>query len=389
MQKTEYPYLINTLPAKDESARNALRFISTVLSTELGKADFHQHIELPACDWEALFSCADRWLVAPLVYARLKQKQLDHLCPVDFIQALQAYHAANQQRNTNHRNILLEASSLLNEVGIVPTLLKGAHALVEKLPDHAERMISDIDLLVPEESIDLALNTLLKAGYVQEHKGLTHNNPTSHHLDPLFHPSGLGYLEIHRRPNHAELYPNLIETCFTVEQTLLYEQGDASFYILQSWQLLIYNQIHHFHDTASGAKSPSQMRQLAEQATLLSQLSEPDELAKQVDQTMGEQEELCLTQFALLKELFSVKLPDNLLSLATSKKAKPQVNFALKLLLGSPEAKKQARMKYRQQFIKNSINNLVNPRWLKDRAFNLEWYRSRPALFRTHWQHWH
>ncbi|HRZ52103.1 MAG TPA: nucleotidyltransferase family protein [Candidatus Contendobacter sp.] len=163
---------------------------------------FSDRVTPPDRDWLALFRLATAHLVAPSLYATLAARGQLHLPPPDIREALAALHTLNNQRNRRLRAVLRDTVKLLNQAGIEPLLLKGAIALLPGQYPHAfARMLGDLDLAVAEPETHRAAEVLRAAGFYPAPNidpalwSLTDH----HHLLPLFHPSGDGYIEIHQK----------------------------------------------------------------------------------------------------------------------------------------------------------------------------------------------
>lgn len=377
-----YPSVLQSLPARDEALRNTLLFITSVISPWTEKKDIKNFIPNNEEQWDHIFYYADRWLVAPLLYNRLEQKDLHTVCPKDFLQALNAYYLANIKRNDNHRRVLLETVKILNDVGIKPILLKGAHALVELLPDHRTRIISDIDLLILDGKELVALDALKKQGYIQEHKGSIKNNPQSHHLDPLFHPSSAAYLELHRRPNYSEYYPNILEHCFDPKHLREVNIDNLIFYALHPWQILLYNQIHHYHSSINKpAFTYLDMRHIVEQASIIYSMTSTneDDFIMQTRKTLKNKKNIVEIQIKLLEHLFSKPIFRKDIDPRSIEKS----FYIIKRLLENPLTFKELLFQYLKYF--NFLAcSMLNYRWLNNRILNIDWYFSRPRSFKSH-----
>jgi len=359
---------------------NNLAFLFSALSPVRTSEQLFNDADIEACDWTHVFSLASNGLVAPLLFARLQQKQLTQHCPEDFVIALEAFHEANCKRNDRHREILFETIALLNQVDITPTLLKGAHALVGKMPDYNERVIGDIDLLIPIEQVKTAHTTLRKAGFYHDELAFNkkedrNHDPSEHQLEELFHSSGSGYVELHRFPNYSEQYPSLIKTCFQPDNMLETEEERCRFYYNHPWQLLLYNQVHHYHSAILRWKRLD-IRHLSEQSSLIKEINNPDFLQQQVKTVFQNKASASHMQFALLATLFGQDLPKNVLMMDS--KHHRYYRETLSTLQGSlfPVYKENA-LSFAKQ-----ITQLAKPSKLRKRIFNLSWYRSRPKAFR-------
>ena len=152
--------------------------------------------------WLSLYKLATAHLVAPCLFATLSARgELDQV-PADIRDALEGLHHLNDQRNRHLRQVLRDATQALNGIGIQPILLKGANALLpEQYPHAFSRMLSDLDIAVDQAELPGAAEGLQAAGFcyapgTEPHADLTQHR--HHHLPPLFHPSGHGYIELHR-----------------------------------------------------------------------------------------------------------------------------------------------------------------------------------------------
>lgn len=377
-----YPIVLQSLPARDEALRNTLLFITSVISPWIEKRDIKNFIPNTEEQWDHIFYYADRWLVAPLLYDRLHQKNLHTVCPKDFLQALNAYYLANKKRNDNHRRVLLDTVKILNDIGIKPILLKGAHALVELLPNHRTRIISDIDLLILDAKELYALDALQKKGYIQEHKGSIKNNPQSHHLDPLFHPSREVYLELHRRPNYSEYYPNILEYCFNPKHLIEVNIENLSFYALHPWQILLYNQIHHYHSSINKpAFNYLDIRHLIEQASIIYSMTSVNEadFTLQVSKILKNKKNIIDIQMILLEHLFfkpNFKKDVDPRSIEKS-------FYIIERLLENPLTSKELLFEY-LKYLNFLLHSILNYQWLKNRILNIDWYLSRSKSFKYH-----
>jgi len=142
-------------------------------------------------DWEAIFEVANQTLLTPALFDALSRaSQLDVL-PEEARDYLDFIHASNRERNIRLRAQLVEAVGQLNNVGIEPTLLKGAVRLFRD-PDErlGSRITKDLDLSVEEHEGQAALNCLVGIGYkdLAETRGMAR-------------PQDVGALELRQRPS--------------------------------------------------------------------------------------------------------------------------------------------------------------------------------------------
>jgi len=149
--------------------------------------------------------CSDQ-LILPTVYVKFRShKILPHL-PKEFSDFLAEVHQLNLTRNEKITKQLQEIIRFLNEQEIYPTLLKGAGNLLDNLySDYGERMMGDIDFLVPEKDFILTAQLMENAGYRKFAEISDYENVmTMKHYPRLYHPSFPGVVEIHRIPINKE-----------------------------------------------------------------------------------------------------------------------------------------------------------------------------------------
>jgi hypothetical protein len=151
--------------------------------------------EPPAqCDWMAVFEVANQSLVTPALAGALRGRAI----PPDAAEYLSFILERNTERNTQLRAQLAEAATALNGAGIVPVVLKGGAWLVTVPAETAgERMIMDLDVMVPQERMAEALGTLKGIGYEVDSElfDLSHEFQAD-----LRRPSDAAMIDLHRRP---------------------------------------------------------------------------------------------------------------------------------------------------------------------------------------------
>jgi len=105
----------------------------------------------------------------------------------------------NRRRNEQVRKEAIEVANVLNSIGVTPLFMKGgAHLFTGLYPDVAIRQMNDLDILVPESSVDDCVAALKKQGFEQL---TTYRHPRSHH-----HPA-LGRADL---PVPVELHHNVL-----------------------------------------------------------------------------------------------------------------------------------------------------------------------------------
>lgn len=162
-----------------------------------GTADerLRARIEAGTVAWLDLVALASLHLVTPALHPRLANKNLLELFDGDLREYFATITQLNRDRNHRIRAQLLELLDHLNAIGIEPVLLKGtAHLAIGLYSDPAERVLADIDLLVPRERLLDAVAALGVSGYKPVASDLIHDH---HHYPALGRDGEVAYVELH------------------------------------------------------------------------------------------------------------------------------------------------------------------------------------------------
>jgi hypothetical protein len=141
-------------------------------------------------------------LILPTIYLKLHSHKILQNFPLEFADFLEEVYQLNLERNTKILLQLQDILNILNRRGIYPTLLKGAGNLVDNAySDLGERMMGDIDFLVPEKDYLPSAELIENAGYLKfvetpEYKDVRKMK----HYPRLYHPAYAATIEIHRIP---------------------------------------------------------------------------------------------------------------------------------------------------------------------------------------------
>ena len=179
----------------------AWRFVCGVLSPQVETAEtprLQNQIESLERMWPDVFRFTDAHLVTPALMVALTHKRLIRHIPEEPQQYMSSIYEMNALRNASLLAQLEQAIRRLNGGGIVPVLLKGAAYLKEGVfKDSAARIFSDLDLLIAENEIPLALKILSGLGYRPAEDGTDYRR--HRHVPPMFRPGDYGAIEVHRR----------------------------------------------------------------------------------------------------------------------------------------------------------------------------------------------
>jgi len=115
-----------------------------------------------SADWERLLALANRTLATPALAEALRGNRG---VPGEVHSFLQEIERRSIRRNMLLRGQLEEALLRLNQVGVTPILLKGTAMLAEKPAGTFSRILSDLDLLLPQDALEPAIAALGELGY--------------------------------------------------------------------------------------------------------------------------------------------------------------------------------------------------------------------------------
>ena len=163
------------------------------------KDEIQQVTESAGFSWEHVVFNASNQFVLPAWYIQMKKYGLLSGMSEELLLHLEELTSLNRERN---REILLqvrEIATLLNKNYISPVFLKGtAHLLLGLYNDPAERMVGDIDFLVPDEQIVPAAELVKSLGF----EPLTKYNAGLHsamkHFPRMVNYNYPAAVEIHR-----------------------------------------------------------------------------------------------------------------------------------------------------------------------------------------------
>jgi len=174
--------------------------IADILSFETSNLKLEKELMHPSFDWDAIVVEGSRHLVLPALYCRLQAKNLLHVLPKDLKTYLNEITSLNRTRNEAILSQVNSIAQLLNKHKIVHVFLKGAALLtLGCFKDNAERMIGDIDILIPENQLDEAYLLLQKNGYKPAEQTLGNDFFEHKHLPRLLTEHSICAVELHRK----------------------------------------------------------------------------------------------------------------------------------------------------------------------------------------------
>ena len=154
----------------------------------------------PDLDWQSLCYTASQQLVTPALAGSLARRGLLGCLPAEARDYLEAVRYLNQERNRQFQGELERVAARLNGLGIEPLLLKGGIALLaDQYPGAGDRVLGDLDFIVPASQFEAVYAALEEIGYATGPIPAWQDQSLHHHGWPLFHPTLPVKLEVHRR----------------------------------------------------------------------------------------------------------------------------------------------------------------------------------------------
>lgn len=151
-------------------------------------------------DWQKFVALCNHHLILPVIYLKFKSHDLIAQLPDELSDFLKEIYDLNVTRNNEIIQQLHEVTELLNQNNIDPLFLKGSGNLLDELyATIGERILTDIDILVPEKDYLLSAKLLEDDGYTMPEPfyGDVENQK---HYPLIWKPGYPAVLEIHRLP---------------------------------------------------------------------------------------------------------------------------------------------------------------------------------------------
>jgi hypothetical protein len=235
----------------------AIEILCRALDARLSGSDLQAFMDEP----QRVMQTASRHLVMPALIGLLETPHCCSLLDDDIVEAVTLVHDLNLERNQICLREIQTLAATLNTIDVEPVLLKGAAALVDGLyPDPGWRILTDIDVLVPDERLAECAALLESQGWdtTEWSKYLrSAENPGLKHYPRLFHPEFLFGVELHRhlaRPDDVDLLP----ARDLLAQASPRRLGDTQVRLPSATHRLMHNLInsqlsdrHHAHGTVS------------------------------------------------------------------------------------------------------------------------------------------
>lgn len=176
------------------------QYIAAILSFKSSKEELEKTLSHTPFNWDNIVVEGSKHLVLPAIYCRLKAKRLTHLLPEELDTYLKEITALNRSRNSQIIFQINTLSELFKAHEIEHVFLKGA-ALIsgDYYEDIAERMLGDIDILVPTDQLDFAFQLLKDNSYYPIEQTLGNDFFEHKHLPRLKTDTYICAVELHRK----------------------------------------------------------------------------------------------------------------------------------------------------------------------------------------------
>jgi len=191
----------------EPTKRTPFRILCRCLTGALGQPLAQSDLPASPVEWEKVLRLASAHLVIPQLRWALREQGLFSALPIDVTEYLEAVHTLNLEKNDHCEDQLAHLIEAMNCIGVRPVLLKGAAVLVSRLyPSSGERMITDLDVLVPSSDLHEILAKLASVGYqgIGKKGGLVkieHPEDFSHyHYPAIYNPDWPVTVELHVHP---------------------------------------------------------------------------------------------------------------------------------------------------------------------------------------------
>ncbi len=134
--------------------------------------------------------------LGPIIYHVLQRN--DRVAEIDKEMKLKASDITSRVMSAAQFENVEAVIELLHSIDVEPILLKGASFASRYYSEPHLRIMGDVDVLIPADSIDDAQNTLLRDGFEKLTSAPSMDYETHIHSAPLFHPDRKIWIELHR-----------------------------------------------------------------------------------------------------------------------------------------------------------------------------------------------
>lgn len=203
----------------------AFHSICQILSVAPAKSDFPEAGESDPF-WVDFTDMAMDHLVMPALAHRLDHDGLLDRMPPLVNRYLDAMLRLNRSRNEQINEEALDLADALNEIDIVPVFLKGSAGLLTGLYDEPGiRVMSDMDVLVPQDRADDCRHHLTGLGYAPRKK---FQHPRNKSFETFERRASAAPVDLHHQPLDFE-YENMLSTHDVMKEAVTHRWHHVEF----------------------------------------------------------------------------------------------------------------------------------------------------------------
>ena len=198
--------------------------------------------------WTQFIDVATDQLLAPAAAWALEHRGLDEALPDAVNRYLRSMYRLNRLRNAWIERECVAITTALNRVGVRPVFFKGSGRLLTRFyDDPAIRIMSDIDILVPERRSGDCIDRLASCGYGVD---TSPRHPKDQSFTVLYPPSGGLSVDVHRS---VVVYPydRLLTPDEVFAEAVEHQRAGAVFAVPSPTHQVIINighaELHHNH----------------------------------------------------------------------------------------------------------------------------------------------
>lgn len=350
------------------------------------RAEIIRSISEEQIDWQKFVKFCSDHLVLPVIYLKFKSNSLLQYLPEELALFLKEIYDLNVTRNLQIAKQAGEICKVLNLNGIQPIVLKGVANLFDHLyHDPGERMIGDIDMLVPEKDYLRSARILECEGYSSEK--YSYNVETLKHYPRLFKEGAQASVEIHRLPVSAE-YTSWFNSEM-INKGKKAVDGEVSCFVLSDHHKAVHNFIHSQLDNGGHAFGNISFRDMYDLYLISGRISIPEI----VDQIKHKRKAIAYFDFA--GQAFGLSnrfYPEGSFS-ARTLHLKHDLNLRSKLFYHSNrivtyvvkrmligQSKQLFKSLYSRSMRRSIIDRLSKPQWYKEHLSSYRRFFSRKNI---------
>jgi len=203
--------------------------------------------------WKQFVDFATDQLLAPAVYRAFERHGLSKSAPSVVRRCLRSMYRLNRVRNAEIVSDCIAIAAELNKIGVRPVFFKGSgHLLTGFYDDPAMRIMSDIDILLPENRSGDCIERLISCGYCVD---TLLRHPKDQTIAVLYSPSGGVSVDLHRSLL-AYPYDGLLTPDEVIGHAVEHRREGAVFAVLSPTHQVLVNvghaELHHNHSYIYG-----------------------------------------------------------------------------------------------------------------------------------------